>query len=361
MFYIGFPDLTFLVNFNFFVILFLLLLGSFGADYRVFFRNKFFVLLLFFIALSILKSLFFFMDSAFVSFYFFSTYFYTLAIIFFAMLFASRFNYDDFGMVVRYFTFFARFYLIFAIIFILLYSFLYFSGLINYFGMGANLHYVIPFFIKNGFGLFLVLLSVVLLSGKRAVLINFLFQYLFYFFYRYRNNSYIFYFFAIAFFSVLYTLWSHTELLNRFKAIFDVDFEDSYSLIAAFGGRFEEVIGVVDYFFHNPLSVILGSPPGDFYMYIATSGDYQYNDPKNFSHVGPVAFLFRYGVIFTVLLYASFVYLMIKFYNPYFPFYLVFVGIVFSSFFGANLFSDPISWVFISFFIKYRFSIPYDR
>lgn len=354
VFYVTSIDLTFLININFFLLLFVLVLGALGADFRVLIRSKFNFLFLALFVISVIKLYFSALESDDLSVYFIFTYFYTLAMVLAALLFVSRFHAEDYDEVFRLFYRFAKLYLIIAVILILCYSFLYFTGSIYYFGLGTNIHYAVPFFVRNGYGLFIVLLSVVALSGKRAVMVNFLVQYGAFYFDRYRRHKIILISLVSSLAVVAYFLITETNLLYRFQAVFAVDWQDETSLVAAFGGRFEELVGIVNYFEMHPLNFFFGAPPGDFYMYVASTGLYDYNDPKNFSHVGPFAFLFRYGLVFTALFYLYGLYLLFKYFDPKFPFYLVFVGILSSSFFGANLFSDPMAWVFIGFFLKYR-------
>jgi hypothetical protein len=354
VFYVTSIDLTFLININFFLLLFVLVLGAFGADFRVLIRSKFNFLFLALFVISVIKLYFSALESDDLSVYFIFTYFYTLAMVLAALLFVSRFHAEDYDDVFRLFYRFAKLYLIIAVVLILCYSFLYFTGSIYYFGLGTNIHYAVPFFVRNGYGLFIVLLSVVALSGKRAVMVNFLVQYGAFYFDRYRRHKIILISLVSSLAVVAYFLITETNLLYRFQAVFAVDWQDETSLVAAFGGRFEELVGIVNYFEMHPLNFFFGAPPGDFYMYVASTGLYDYNDPKNFSHVGPFAFLFRYGLVFTALFYLYGLYLLFKYFDPKFPFYLVFVGILSSSFFGANLFSDPMAWVFIGFFLKYR-------
>ena len=151
-----------------------------------------------------------------------------------------------------------------------------------------------------------------------------------------------------------------TDLFYRVRSTFDVDFTDEYSVLIAFGGRFEEVVGIFKYFMQNPLKVVFGASPGEYYSFVidATSKIFtnstSYNEPKNYSHVTLFTFLFRYGVLFTVLIYGYFTYLLIKYFDSKYEFYLIYIGILSSSFFGANLMSDPMSWVLIAFFLRFR-------
>lgn len=352
-FYVTSVDVVFLVNFNFILLTILLGLGALGADFRLVVRNRFFSIIFFLILVSILKLQIGLLGWE-LDFYYILTYSYALLIMVFSLLFVSRFGVEDYLNVFNIFYHFARIYLTLAVFLISVYAILYFSGVVSYFGMGVNLHYAVPFFVKNGLGFFVALFSIVILSGKRAVMVNFLVQYAFYYLYLYRNNR-LFLFFLTAFlFSLIYFLVVETNMLYRFEALFTVKWDDSMSLVAAFGGRFEEILGIINYFKDHPLNLLFGAPPGDFYIYIASTGSHEYNDPRNFSHVGPASFLFRYGLVFTCFFYLYCFYLLVRYFNPGFPFYLVFVGILSSSFFGANLFSDPIAWVFIGFFLKYR-------
>ena len=81
-----------------------------------------------------------------------------------------------------------------------------------------------------------------------------------------------------------------------------------------------------------------------------------YDASKNYSHVTFFGYVFRYGVIFSTFLYLFLFKKIFQYFGSANPYYLVVVGIVSSSFFGANLVIDPTSWLFVGFFLT-RFTL----
>ena len=149
-------------------------------------------------------------------------------------------------------------------------------------------------------------------------------------------------------------LITHTELLNRLTMFLEKDITNPDDLAILLSGRFEEFLGVYEYFNEHPSHIFLGAPPGSFYHWVMPLSDYEAT--KNYSHLTPLGYLFRYGLLFCVLIYGCFIHALIKFRSSRDPFYLVFVGIFTSSFFGANLIIDPLSWIFIG--LLYRLNKP---
>jgi len=351
-------DLLFLVNINFFTIFIIIVLGSMVGKIHINGYILFFLSLLF---VSILKVLLLISIDNIINIYYIFTYFYSLLLMIFSFMFVSRFTNDDYEKVLHYFRTFAYYYLSMATIFLIVYIFLYFSGKISYFGMGSNLHIVVPFFMKSGGSFFFFFFALIIIfSGKRAVLINYLVQYLFYFVSYFKKRKILLSFLVVFIVIGIMYLNQTTNIFYRFEALLNVDFSDAYSRLLAFGGRFEEIIGIYDFFNENIWKIFFGSIPGDFYLWILDSYNgsgvvtNSYNEPKNYAHLTVVSFLFRYGIIFTSIAIIFLIYIVIKYYNHKSEFYLVFIGILSSSFFGANLLTDPISWIMLAFFFKYK-------
>lgn len=226
------------------------------------------------------------------------------------------------------------------------YSVLYLIGNITYFGLGANLHYIYPFFKDfNTLRVMLIFFVFILISGKRAVLLNFIAQNLVVYSSNIIRKPILGG--GVTCISVLtiVVLSTYSNFFDRFDIYFELDFNDAYDLTVAFGGRFEEAIGILAYFKEHPGQILFGSPPGAYYEWIVDVSNYQAS--KNYSHVSPLGFLFRYGIVFTLMIYSCFLYLLVKLWSSKDPLFIVYVGILSSSFFGANLFIDPTSWVFI--------------
>lgn len=356
IFYVTGIDIVFFVNINFIIIFLILLVGILG---RI--KNNLYLWLLFLLLiLSLLKLMFIVIFDQSIHLYYVFTYFYSLLLMIIAFIFVSRFSENDYNVVLEYFKTYAYIYLLTATVLLLLYIILYFSGKIAYFGMGSNLHLVIPFFMKNGSSFFIFYILLIILSGKRAVLINYILQYFIYSSGYFRKRKLLLALCLFLFTIASIYLYKTTDLFYRFEGLFNVDFNDEYSRLVAFGGRFEEVVGVYNYFKENVWKFFLGSAPGEYYMFVLNSHDYfgiisnAYNEPKNYSHLTFMSFIFRYGILFTLLIMFYIIYVMVKYYNPANEFYIVFIGIVTSSFFGANLLTEPISWLLIAFFMKYK-------
>ncbi|RXI38900.1 hypothetical protein CRU99_11155 [Malaciobacter mytili] len=248
---------------------------------------------------------------------------------------------------------FAIYYLILSFIFMSLYIFLYFKGAISYFGISTNIFLSFPYFVQSKI-IALFIFTLVLFSGKRAILLTILLQFVVYLF---SKKSFLFKILFLAFFIVLVLfLLNYTSLLDRIKLIFAVDFNDKYTLYRAFSGRFEEILGIYNFFLDNEFKFLFGASPGEYYNWIIESygSNNAYYEIKNYAHFMPFSFLFRYGIIVTLFIYFFIFFTLIKYYKKVKELYLVFVGILFSSCFGANLLTDPFSWILIAFFFKYK-------
>lgn len=248
----------------------------------------------------------------------------------------------------------ARRYAAIAVPGIIVYALFYFTGHIVYFGLGVNFHYIYPFFLNGKMTPVIAFAAIILISGKRAVLINYLLQTLSYFSSRITQQKVS----TIAMLSLMavsiVAIYNFTSLLDRFSWMFEgqFDFSDPYFVLVSGGGRFEELFGIFDYFARKPFELILGAPPGNYYVWEMHLSDYEAT--KNYSHITFFGLMFRYGILFSLALYAYFIGTLIKNWGSKDPLYLVIVGIVASSFFGANLVIDPTSWIFLGLFIQLR-------
>lgn len=350
-FYTTGVDVVFLVNINFLVIASLLAIYSI-KNTNFSYLNWIFVTLF---IVSVLK----------ISIYIVSgyeyeaghaiSYFIGILIPYFAINFSNSFSKIERHQLQNIFQKFARNYACIAFPGIVVYFILYMQGSIVYFGMGSNLHYIFPFFLAKGVAVpAIAFLVIILISGKRSVLINFLAQCAtVYFPYLWRNPIFL----ALGLGAIVLLsnyLITHTELLNRLTMFLEKDITNPDDLAILLSGRFEEFLGVYEYFNEHPSHIFLGAPPGSFYHWVMPLSDYEAT--KNYSHLTPLGYLFRYGLLFCVLIYGCFIHALIKFRSSRDPFYLVFVGIFTSSFFGANLIIDPLSWIFIG--LLYRLNKP---
>lgn len=279
------------------------------------------------------------------------SYSFGLVMPFLALNFTSTFNSSDVDKVYILLYNFSKYYLIIGLSAIITYAFFYFTGEITYFGLGVNLHYAYPFFIIfHKISIPILFLFIILISGKRAVLINYLTQTALYFFGNLKQRPLFFIFIAIIFFFSLLLIFQYTNLLDRFKWIFEdsFDLEDVDFMYRSLGGRYEEILGIIHYFIDNPAQILFGSPPGAFYIWEVQD----YVVSKNYAHITLAGLVFRYGIVFSISLYIVFLMIILKRWSPKNPLFLVFIGIFSSSFFGANLIIDPISWLFIGFILN---------
>ena len=360
LFYRSGVDLVFLVNINFILILFMLGVGSIGIPLRTFYTNKYIFFTSILLLIAVVKLFIAAILNTELIDKFIFTHFYSIFLILFSFLFVERFALSDYILVLTNFRKYAFYYLIISCVSLLIYIYLYHTGKIAYFGMGSNLHYVFPFFIKNSFFLFALLLALIIASGKRAVLINIILQYAIYALYRYKERKGTLIIITLGLVITIFYFAFETETFYRFKGIFNVDFNDRYSTLIAFGGRYEEILSIFDFLKNHPFSLLFGASPGDSYHFVLNSSDYfgiqsnDYDEQRNVAHVSLFTLVFMHGVIFSTIICLYAIYYTIKYYKPTFELYLVFVGILISSFFGANLFRDPMSWIFIAFFIKFK-------
>lgn len=271
-----------------------------------------------------------------------------------ALCFTASFERTDSHQVHAILVQWARKYTTIVVPGIIVYALFYFFGQITYFGLGVNFHYLYPFFLNGKLTPVIAFAAIILISGKRAVLINYLVQTLSYFSGRITQHkaSSIVMLGMVVF--LLVTIYHFTPLLDRFSWIFngEFDFSDPYFVLVAGGGRFEELFGIFEYFAHRPFEIIFGAPPGNFYVW---SMDWSgYNATKNYSHITFFGLMFRYGVVFAIILYVYFIGTIVRYWGSKDPIYLVVVGVVTSSLFGANLVIDPTSWIFLGLFIQLR-------
>ena len=353
VFYMFSVDLVFLVNYTFLGMLGILAFGSLKSNIKVFYSNPFVFLIIFILIMSFFKVLYSALTFSELLNGYITNYFYAVIMPLFCFLFVSRFTHEDYGRLIILFTNFAKKYAYLAMFFLLLYSCLFFLGYIVYFGLGANLHYVVPFIMKSNAG-FLLILFVIVVSGKRAVIVTFFAQSIIYWagsIPRAKKSGFLWLSLLV---SVFLWLWAETDLFKRLEYLVLIDFDDQSTLMQAFSGRFEEMEGIIEFFRQSDYALLFGAAPGEFFMYSADTGSHFYNEPKNFSHVGPFAFAFRYGLIVSLFFYFWAFYCFIRYFDSSSPFYIAFVGVIVSSFFGANLLVDPMGWLLIAFFVKFR-------
>lgn len=348
-------DIVWLVNANFAAMSTVLIYFAFRKP-RI---SRLMLLFLVAFIISVVKLSLYLGDGRGFEWFHFLTYFQGLIIPFAALCFGSQFSRQDSGEVLEIFNRYSRIFLWLALPGILTYSALYFLGHIAYFGLGANLFYVYPFLAMKGPTLYaLFFLVIALITGKRASFVVILVQTLLINYTKFKRSKFWTVLFGLAFFAVGVWIYENTDLLFRFKWIFeaDFDFSDPYFLSISGGGRFEEMFGIYEYFQQHPLDALFGSPPGSYYTWtLEWSGGYIAT--KNHSHITWIGYIFRYGLILTVPLIIYFFYCIYRNLGSSNPFFIAFAGIFSTSFFGALLITDPTSWILIALFLQV-YSIP---
>ena len=238
---------------------------------------------------------------------------------------------------------------------LLVYGYSYFiTGSISYWGFGTDLHLIIPLLLFQG-RYFYVIIAVllVLLSGKRATLLNVAMEFLLIFSYKLKSATVRS--FPKLIFSIILILFLFTYALNqgafkRFEATIDYDISDENSMMYATGGRWTEVTGIIDYHNSKPYRWFTGAGFGGRYLwFLPLENSYEL---KHYAHFSPVSYIFIYGAPFMIILYTSFLYYFkksLKYIRN--PFVIIFIIGIFSSFFGANLFVDIKLWVFCGIFL----------
>lgn len=238
-------------------------------------------------------------------------------------------------------------------IILLVYFYLHFIvGSVAYWGFGTDMHLLIPFLLFQGrTSLIVVGFLFVLLSGKRATLLNVILELLMFFSYQLKSISlkstpkvFLFVFLFIGTLIVAY----QQGAFSRFETSLQFDLSDEEVMLYATSGRWQEVTGIIEFHNENPIRWILGAGFGGRYEWYIPLDDYL--EMKHYAHFTPFAYIFLFGVPFTLILYVFFVYYIVKGRHLLSnPFMIVFVVGIFSSFFGANLFVDIKIWTFFGF------------
>jgi len=236
------------------------------------------------------------------------------------------------------------------------------TGRIAYFGFGVNFHYAAPYFM-NKVGVVGAVAVLILLSGKRSTLINFLFQYGLFIIGKSRRSPVPIILILLGIVASVFAAWDSLEfLLRRFTRMIEaysnadlssglIGLSNSYESIVLFGGRLEEVVGVVEYFVRHPNQIWFGSPPGANYVWRVELSELE--TVKSFAHLTWLGYAFRFGVIPLATLLGYFVYMLLSGKDTQNPLWLVFAGTLVSSTFGGNLFYSPVAWTMIAMYMRY--------
>lgn len=289
---------------------------------------------------------------------------YYLSLIMPALIINAVFSQKDLSgaEVVKDLRWFSKWFMMIITPILVLYAILNLTGRIVYFGFGVNFHYVTPYFLNRG-GMVMVIATLILVSGKRAVLINFLIQLSLFLMGKFKRSP-IPIILAVLIFGVgIAVSWNSLEFfLRRFALMIDaltnadiskglLGLANSYEAIVLFGGRLEEIVGIFEYFAKHPAQIWFGSPPGANFVWRVDFSDFE--TIKSFAHLTWLGYFFRFGLIPTAILIIYLLYRLVTDWDTKNPIWLVFVGILSSATFGGNLFYSPVAWTMIALFLKF--------
>jgi hypothetical protein len=260
--------------------------------------------------------------------------------------FAKKFNQDlkSFFLRIINISFFV------TCVLLIVYFYLHFiTGSIAYWGFGSEMHVLIPFMISQArFSTVILGIVFVILSGKRATILNVGLGVIIFFSNLLKSISirtlprFIFLIILLGGASVFA---NYQGAFSRFEQTFSYDFNDDDLMYMATSGRWQEVTGILEHHNSKPYGWLFGSGFGGRYEWFI---EYEnYSELKHYAHFSPFAYIFVFGLPFTVLLYTIFINYVRKS-LPFSknPFVIVFIIGIFSSFFGANLLVDIKLWFF---------------
>jgi hypothetical protein len=263
----------------------------------------------------------------------------------FGMYLQRNILWTDFLLIRKFFVY--AFFSTCGVIFV--YFILYKAGVVAYWGLGTNMHYYLPFILTTESYLLGALgVAVVFFSGKRATSITVLLQACYFLVMKISERAHgktmlllIWVCLGGAFLGYL----ASAGMLDRLDATVNVSFDDDYSVLVAFGGRWEEVLSILEYFSKNPLGWLVGGGAGGAYSWVVGFDDYV--ETKSYAHFTPIGYLFKFGLPISLFIYGYFCYLIyLNWRNVRNPFFLGFFACVCASMFGANLLTDILPWLF---------------
>ena len=286
----------------------------------------------------------------------FLTHIYTAAMPVLAISFGAHFA-RDFDARARAFLsriLTAAFYLSSIAVLFYLY-FYYVSESIGYFGYGSHLPLIAAFLLpQRKYFKYVFALALVAFSGKRATTIALLGVTALYLFpnfslggfFRLRPRRLVVALLIAGAGYLSFQYLAEHGYLRRFAALANYDFSDDTAMFLASGGRWTELQGVARRLGDDLGAWIFGAGMGAHY-FVNIPLPSPYREEMHYAHFSPVGYVLVYGVVFTVLLYASMFRTIVRrlvFRRTFF--YLAFASLFASSFFGATLFVDPKPWFF---------------
>ena len=243
-------------------------------------------------------------------------------------------------------------------VFILLayFYFYYIQGTWSYFGFGTGIGlasiYMLSVQKKYSF-----LLGVFfdLLSGKRSGFIAVISVTVLYYLRRPQNSRFIIgasFFLLALMLLMLKDVGVFRDIFRRFELIADFDISDATAIFISTGGRLTEVFSIIDFLDERSYRWFIGSGMGAQYLFFDPRDGFQ-PELFHYAHFSPFGYIFLFGVPFTVLFYC---FLFVRVLRGQILvgnfFYLGFLFLIITSFFGSNLFIDPRIWFFYGFVIQ---------
>lgn len=232
------------------------------------------------------------------------------------------------------------------------YFLLYISGVINYFGMATRWPYLAAYALSNNkLMMFIAAILLVIMTGKRSMIIQYIVFIFVYFIQTRRINPFalkksvklVFLLFIIG--GVFLGL--HQGVFHRFDSLLKIDFQDEYSLYIATSGRSAEVFGLLSHLADNTDIWLMGGGFGETFTYMAGLDGEPYAITTHYSHFSPFYFVLVYGAPFTILLYLSIICIMIRSFTKISDvFYMIAVGGFIASFFSSIMLVDLQFWIY---------------
>ena len=195
-------------------------------------------------------------------------------------------------------------------IFFVFYYMLYVYGYIPYWGLSSVLPLLLPYFLinKRYFLIFLTLIIVVL-SGKRSILLITLVQFFLYYLF-FGNVRWVRVFMPISLLVLIVSLWfMYPNLFVRFGVFFDSDIGMSERVALMSSGRSDEILIFWDYFSNNHKTLVFGDGLG-----ANLSVEYFNGNVKvlHYSHFSPFGLLLVGGIPLLITCYGPMVLLGVR-------------------------------------------------
>lgn len=295
----------------------------------------------------------FYYDNIFSSAYF--SHFYALIMPIFSISFGYHFfiNYEKSTFIKNYFGRLINISFIFSMIFTFLYIYFYFiTNQWGYFGFATSMPLFFGYILINNpkqafFGFFLNLFT-----GKRSGILITLFFLIKRLKFQLMLKRPFWTILLVFIFICAFIKLNDLQLFNRFEMILDFDVKDSFSIFMATGGRFTEIISVLDHLNNYPFMYFSGSGIGGKYLFVDPRSTFP-NELMHYTHFSPTFYLFLVGLPLTILIYTLIV-KEIKYIDKKEPITYVFLSFFINSFFGSIMFVDPRFWFFFGCLLGYK-------